>query len=458
MRFLSASPCISRRTIAWLRYWGGPRTGDKSRPAFPLSPRHLLLLALACAAALYLVLTEFELLQLLGLYLSHVFFPRRLPDPCAPCGCLAASDPLREYCASDLGPLANRYSEPPLTPPSYRQRIAAAFDSAARPRMAKAQCVAAEELLQGSSYGLAPGSPPPAYSSPARRTLIHLYSRPDLREQGSSGQQPPQDEDDLPSWQYTTLASILATQPAGSFQVVLWSSEAARPCPPALRAALRAAGGALTYRVFDPVAEARGTPFEGHFYTTLRDRQAYSDSDLFRLLVLLKYGGLYMDMDVYLFRDLTPLLAFEWATEFSADGRAGHGVLFNNAIIHFLAGSPAIAALVDTALHHTLPRLRSWTFGPHLLDRVYSSGVGGAGGPPPFRLMPWCFFHGMWSVGDVHSSAREIADEQVVGTGAWQGSSIMAAAYGLHLHGLPRARVAAEGSIVDVYTRKWRKQ
>ena len=55
--------------------------------------------------------------------------------------------------------------------------------------------------------------------------------------------------------------------------------------------------------------------------------------------MLYKYGGLYMDMGVYLFKDLTPLLAFERATEFSSDGAAGHGVLFNNAVVHFFSSS-----------------------------------------------------------------------------------------------------------------------
>jgi hypothetical protein len=428
-----------------MRYCG-PRVSGKPPPPLPATPRQLVC-GVACLCILVLLAaTEFEVFQLLLLYVGHVTFPRRQADPCAPCGCGPLQEEGGRYCARDLGAQANRFQEPPLTPLGYRERLAGEFDALARPRMDKAQCVAVEAALGAVA---ATAGAAPAYASATRRTLFHLYSRPDLSPGG-----------DLAPWQLTTIASILATQPPGSFQVVLWSPDAARPFPPSLRRLLAGApGGALSYRVFDAAGEAAGTPFEGHFFLALRDRQAYSDSDIFRLLVLYKYGGVYLDMDVWLFRDLTPLLAFEWATEFSADGRAGHGVLFNNAIVHFLAGSPAITALVETALHRTTPRLRSWAFGPHLLDRVYLAGSGsGSGGAPAFRLMPWCFFHGMWSVGDVHSPDREVGDEEVVGGAPWRGSAIMEAAWGLHLHGLPGRRRAERGSIVEVYTRKFEQQ
>lgn len=83
-----------------------------------------------------------------------------------------------------------------------------------------------------------------------------------------------------------------------------------------------------------------------------------------------------------------------------------------------------------------------------------SSSSSSSGRPKLFHLMPWCFFHGMWSVGDVHSPEREIGDEHVMGSAPWGESAIMRTAWGLHLHGLPRSREAAPGSIYDVKGRE----
>ena len=158
-----------------------------------------------------------------------------------------------------------------------------------------------------------------------------------------------------------------------------------------------------------------------------------------------------------LFRDLAPLRRWEWATEFAADGAAGGGLItLNNAALHFFARSPAIERLAAAA-HAAAPLLRSWVYGPLLLDRARAQAAA-ARAPAPFALLPWCFFHGMWSVGDEASPLREIADRHVVGAEPWAGSRIMAAAYGLHLHGLPGKRAVAQGSIVDVLGRQIRAQ
>jgi hypothetical protein len=428
-----------------------PGGEKRARPALLLA-RLRAPQAATCLALLLLLTalawTEFDALRVAGAFFAQWAAGGPPPrDPCAPCGCGGgggAGAPAGA-CAADLAPWVERYE------PGAAARLAASPSlSRLAPLLNASACAAAARAVAagegGARTALAEGPPPPPPplplpdgAPPAKRFLIHLYARPDL-------------SPDLPPWQATTLALLLASQRPGAFRIVLWSPDSSAPYPPALAPFF--ASGAVAYRVFDPVAEAQGTPFEGSTLLRLRDRQAYADSDIFRLIALYKYGGVYLDLDVWVFRDLAPLLAWEWATEFSADHAAGAGALFNNAAVHFFAGSPAMEALAAAALHGTLPVLRSWAYGPHLLDRVFAAAAA-AGAAPPFAPLPWCFFHGMWSVGDVGSPLREVGDEHVVGAAPWRGSEVLAAAWGLHLHGLPRTRAAAPGSLVDVLTRRF---
>ena len=108
----------------------------------------------------------------------------------------------------------------------------------------------------------------------------------------------------------------------------------------------------------------------------------------------------------------------------------------------------------------TPPVLRSWMYGPLLLDRAYGYSVApeaptsSAATPPParpFGALPWCFFHGMFSVGDETSPAREVTAEHLLGSADWSQSPVMRHAFGLHMHGLPGGgRRAEPGSVMSV--------
>jgi len=383
---------------------------------------------------IFLVATNFEILLLARFFLVFTLVGSSI-DACAPCGCNVPRLELK-HCVVDLTRMIDRYDGPPTS------NSAILFSNMTYARMSTSECTDASRVL--SEAGAQKGPRVKDGTGTPWTTVFHLFSRADMYP-----------DKDLPSWQLSALRSIIATQPMDRTQIIMWSPDSTHPYPPALmRLIEEAPPNSVTYRVFDGVSESVGTPFEGSALLSLRDSQAYTDSDIFRLLVLYKYGGVYMDLDLLLFRDITPFLDFEWATEFSADGKAGAGVLFNNAIVRFKAGSPAISELSYLALEKTMPRLRSWAYGPHLLDRAYGEPLlgmkAGRVSGKLFELMPWCFFHGMWSVGDVHSSEREIGDEHVMGTAPWDKSPVMAGAWGLHLHGLPRSRKAEKGSIFSV--------
>jgi hypothetical protein len=52
----------------------------------------------------------------------------------------------------------------------------------------------------------------------------------------------------------------------------------------------------------------------------INDSNCYLEGDVFRLLVLHKYGGIYIDMDVLILRDLSPLNELEFLYQWGTSG------------------------------------------------------------------------------------------------------------------------------------------
>jgi len=120
-------------------------------------------------------------------------------------------------------------------------------------------------------------------------------------------------------------------------------------------------------RVYVPLDLAKGTPLEGR--TEILDETddlVWSDGDLFRLLVLHKYGGVYVDNDVILLRNFTPLLNQEflyyWGTTIEPE------VQMNGAVMHAFQNSSWIYLLLTE-----LPNMcvGGWCWGRALYNRVY---------------------------------------------------------------------------------------
>ena len=72
---------------------------------------------------------------------------------------------------------------------------------------------------------------------------------------------------------------------------------------------------AFELRVADVHALSRGTPLENSSLLSSRDEKAWLDGDLIRLLVVWRDGGVWVDIDTLLTRDLTPLLEHEFLTQ-----------------------------------------------------------------------------------------------------------------------------------------------
>lgn len=91
----------------------------------------------------------------------------------------------------------------------------------------------------------------------------------------------------------------------------------------------------VTFHVYDPIAEAEGTSLEGLAHLlSATDHLGWLQSDLFRILILYKYGGVYVDQDVILLRSLAPLLGNEWMYQWGSELDK-----INGAVMHMRRGS-----------------------------------------------------------------------------------------------------------------------
>jgi hypothetical protein len=146
-----------------------------------------------------------------------------------------------------------------------------------------------------SSSALAPNRP---------RTNYHTYWRTDLAAFGER--------------QEYTLKSFFATQNPHS-RLIMWSN--GDLSSNALLASYVARyPGAFELRVADVQALSKGTPLENSPLLSSRDEKAWLDGDLVRLLVVWRDGGVWVDMDTLLTRDLTPLLEHEFVTQWDCYG------------------------------------------------------------------------------------------------------------------------------------------
>ncbi|OBZ67485.1 hypothetical protein A0H81_12600 [Grifola frondosa] len=112
------------------------------------------------------------------------------------------------------------------------------------------------------------------------RVQYHTYWRTDLAPFGER--------------QEWMLKSFFATQNTENTRLILWSN------------------GDLSID-FDNLA--RGTALEGSELLRVHDTKAWIDGDLVRLLAIWTYGGVWVDMDSLLTRDLAPLLEHEFVTQ-----------------------------------------------------------------------------------------------------------------------------------------------
>jgi hypothetical protein len=116
------------------------------------------------------------------------------------------------------------------------------------------------------------------------------------------------------------LKSFFATQDLDTSILILWSNGDLSSSN-ILQVYLRRYPSSFALRVVDLHELARGTALEGSTLLVSKDKKAWVDGDMIRLLLLWVYGGVWVDMDSLLTRDLEPLLEHEFVTQWDCYGQ-----------------------------------------------------------------------------------------------------------------------------------------
>lgn len=115
------------------------------------------------------------------------------------------------------------------------------------------------------------------------------------------------------------LKSYFATQDIQRSKLILWSNGDLSGNQ-VLQMWLERFPDAFELRVADIKELSRGTELEDSPMLQLNDKKAWVDGDLIRLLLLWRYGGVWVDMDSLLTRDMSPLLEHEFVTQWDCYG------------------------------------------------------------------------------------------------------------------------------------------
>ncbi|KAJ6599010.1 glycosyltransferase family 32 protein [Mycena vulgaris] len=217
----------------------------------------------------------------------------------------------------------------------------------------------------------APRNTPSSYL-PDERIQYHTYWRNDLAAFG------PRQE-----WM---LKSFFATQHLPAARLVLWSNGILTPNEILIKY-LNRFPDSFALRVVDIPDLAHGTPMEGSPLLAQKDAKAWVDGDLVRLLLLWNYGGVWVDMDSLLTRDLDPLLEHEFVTQWDCYDKIYQPL--NGALMRFKQHSPYLCEAFHIMASSAPPRAGSTDWGALLYLKLWRALV--AGGIPPFKVLPFCF-------------------------------------------------------------------
>ncbi|TIA82922.1 hypothetical protein E3P89_00669 [Wallemia ichthyophaga] len=211
------------------------------------------------------------------------------------------------------------------------------------------------------------------------RSTIHLYWRSDIAPLGYR--------------EKVLLDSILATQDLDFVDIKLWSNgDLQRFNEEFLEQYLHDFPHHFSVGNVDLHGLAKGTPLEASDRLNLNDQRAWLDGDVVRILLLWNYGGVWVDMDSILTRDLQPLLEHEFVTQWDCYDKPYSPL--NGAMMHFKKHSPYLCEMMHIMQYDPEPRQGSTDWGALLYHKTHRRLLNNDPPIKPFEILPYCFTDG----------------------------------------------------------------
>lgn len=187
------------------------------------------------------------------------------------------------------------------------------------------------------------------------------------------------------------IKSIFTTQSLDKSHVILWTNNKQLAENPLLQELMEKVGPyKLIIRTIDLDDLTSDTAMEGHRYlssSVTQDRRGWVDGDLIRILVLYKYGGVWIDMDTVMVRSILPLLEQEWVTQWDCYDKPYSPL--NGAMMHFHKHSPHLCEMLFAMANDPIsPRPKSTDWGSLLYHKVHRRLLNA--GLQPFSVLPFC--------------------------------------------------------------------
>jgi len=148
-------------------------------------------------------------------------------------------------------------------------------------------------------------------------------------------------------------------------------------------------------RIWDIQEQSKNSPLDGAkvLKGIIDDPLCYLGGDLFRLLCLHKYGGVYIDMDVVVLRDFKPILSEEFMYQWGSSGTSSNepNIRQNGAIMRLKAYSQLCHDLLnELAITPGNPNSTCW--GTDLYNKVRQKNSN-------WTVLPCAWFNTEWGFG-----------------------------------------------------------
>jgi len=153
----------------------------------------------------------------------------------------------------------------------------------------------------------------------------------------------------------------------------------------------------INIRFWDLEEEIKGTILENcpHMTTEIvRDSSCYLEGDVFRLLILHKYGGFYLDMDVLVLRNFLPLNDYEFLYQWGTSGfhPSEPNITMNGAIMKLNKHSDLSIEFLEL-IKTTPPTTDSFNWGNQMYSKIVKNDL---------LVLPGVWFNSEWGFEGTH--------------------------------------------------------